>query len=135
MPKPMKAMIEIEEFAFGRVFRALDGMEGVVSITPIGEGPRSQRTGGTNGQKQGGTHSASCLILAALIKTPGITTEQMKPVLEGNGKKASSLASTITTMKKAGEIRANGVGKKAAYRITPVGRKRYDTACQVQAKE
>ena len=32
MPKPMKIMVEVEEFAFGRVFRILDGMEGVVAM-------------------------------------------------------------------------------------------------------
>jgi hypothetical protein len=133
MPKPMKLMIEVEEVAHGRVFRMLDGTPGVVTITPIGDGPRSG--GGSTGQKQGGTQSAACLLLAALIRTPGITVEQMRPVLEGNGKRASTLAGTLASMKKAGEIRASGSGKSATYRITKVGQKRYDTACQIQSKE
>jgi hypothetical protein len=135
MPKPMKMMVEVEEFAHGRIFRLLDGTDGVVSITPIGDGPRSQRPAGGARQKKGGAQSVSCLVLGALIKTPGLTREQLFPVLEGNGKKRTSLPDTLQKLKKAGEIRASGTGKRVNYKITPIGKKRFETACQIQPQE
>lgn len=137
MAKPMKMMIEVEEIAHGRVFRLLDTMEGVVSITPIGDGPKSarQNSGGSKGQKQGGSQSVACLVLGALLQTPGLTREHLFPVLESHGKRRTSLPDTLMKLKKAGEIRASGSGRNVTYKATPAGKKRFETACQIQPPE
>jgi hypothetical protein len=135
MAKPIKVMIEVERIAFGDVFVSLDGMKGVVSITPIGDGPRNARqkaATGTRGQKHGGAQSAPCLVLGALLKSPGLSREQLYPVLEGNGKSRNSLPDTLTKLKKAGEIRASGSGRDVTYKATPAGKKRFQTACEIQ---
>lgn len=125
MPKPIKMMIEIEELAFGRVFRTLDGMPGVVAITPIGDGPKAPK--GPDGKKgKGGT--VYCLVLRALIEADkAINRDSLRDVLKANGKAASSLPDTLTKLKKAKHI----VVKNAMYTITPGGRKHYDTSCPV----
>jgi hypothetical protein len=132
MAKPLKIMIEVEEIMFGKIFRLLDSTSGVVAITPIGDGPKSPST---RGQKKGGTQSVACLVLEALIKTPKLSREQLYPVLEGSGKRRTSLPDTLQKLKQAGEIRASGAGKGVTYRITTVGKKRYDTACAIEGKE
>lgn len=131
MPKPMKLMIEVEEIAHGRVFRMLDGCAGVVSITPIGDGPRSP---GGGGQKKGGTQSAPCLVLAAMIEAGKVQLgrDALAAVMKSGGKNPTTLPGTLAAMKKAGEIRASGSGKGVTYGITAAGRKRYDTACKIE---
>jgi len=133
MVKPIKMLVEVERIAFGDVFVSLDSMEGVVSITPIGDGPRSARsTGSSAGQKKGGAQSAPCLILGSLIKSPGLTREQLKSVIVGNGKSETTLADTLNKLKTAGEIRASGTGKGATFKVTSAGKRRFETACQIQ---
>lgn len=133
MAKPMKLMVEVEEIAHGRIFRLLDGAEGVVSITPIGDGPKSARqNSGTRGQKQGGAQSAPCLVLGALLETPGLGRRALEGVLEANGKKATSLPDTLAKLRKARELASKGAGKNVVYNITAAGKKRYETACKIQ---
>jgi hypothetical protein len=134
----MKMLIEVEEIAYGRVFRTLDGMDGVVSITPIGDGPKSSRqnvAGATAVQKKGGAQSAPCLVLGALMITPGLSRAQLTEVIVSNGKSKNSLPDTIAKLKDAGEIRASGEGRAITYRITAAGKKRWNTACQIQSPE
>jgi hypothetical protein len=137
MVKPIRMMIEVERIAFGDVFVALDAMKGVVTITPIGDGPKGERQNGasTRGQKHGGAHSAPCLVLGALVRTPGLGRVQLREVLTGNGKSANSLPDTLTKLKTAGEIRASGTGKDVTYKVTSAGKKRFETACQIQSPE
>ena len=134
MAKPMKILIEVEEIAHGRVFRILDGMEGVVSIMPVGDGPKSARVeaGATKVQKKGGAQSALCLVLGALIKTPGLSRFQLTEIMTGNGKSKNSLPDTIAKLKEAGEIRASGSGRDVTYKATAAGKKHFDTACRIQ---
>lgn len=131
MPKPIKLMLEVEEMAFGRVFRLLDGTAGVVTITPVGDGPKVKGNSGTK-QKQGGAQSVGCLVLGALLQTPGLGREQLYPVLESNGKARTSLPDTLAKLKKAGQIRASGSGRDVTYKATPAGKKRFETACTIQ---
>ena len=126
MVKPLKMMVEIEEGAFGRVFRSLDGMPGVVSLTPIGDGPRVAK--GKVGKKgKGGT--VYCLVLRALIEADKpVNRDALRDVLAANGKAATSLPDTLTKLKKAKHIAI----KNAMYTITPAGRKHYETSCPIQ---
>jgi hypothetical protein len=134
MAKPMRIMVEVEEIAHGRVFRMLDGTPGVVSITPVGDGPKSSRP--DVAQKKGGAQSVACLILGALVKTPGISRAQLAPVLESAGKKVSSMPDALAKLRKAKHITTRGKGKTVVYSITPAGKKHFDTACEIQpAKE
>lgn len=132
MPKPMRIMVEVEEIAHGRVFRLLDGTPGVIGITPIGDGPKPQNAGSSKGQKKGGAQTAPCLVLGALIESPGANRTQLAAVLELNGKKATSLPDTLQKLRKAKEITSKGKGKDVSYSITPVGRKKFATACAIQ---
>lgn len=135
MVKPMKLMVEVEEIAYGRIFRMLDGSDGVVSILPVGEGPRSQRATGGNVQKKGGAQSAPCIVLGALIAAGRVQLDRaaLRATLKVNGKSETSLPDTLTKLKKAGEIRASGSGRDVVYAITAAGRKRHETACNIQA--
>lgn len=123
--KPLKMMLEIEEGAFGRVFRTLDGMPGVVSMMPIGDGPKNAKAAGKKGK--GGT--VYCLVLKALIEAgKPLNRDALRDVLASNGKAASSLPDTLTKLKKAKHITI----KNAMYSLTPAGRKHYDTSCPVE---
>ena len=125
MPKPIKMMVEIEETAFGRVFRALDGMPGVVSMTPIGDGPKTKGPVGKKGK--GGT--VYCLVLRALIEADKtVNRDVLRNMLSANGKAATSLPDALMKMQKAKHI----TNKKAMYGITPAGRKHYETSCPIQ---
>jgi hypothetical protein len=134
MVKPIKVLLEVERVAFGDVFVLLDGTRGVVSITPMGDGPRGARQNGgaPRGLKHGGAQSAACLILGALIETPGLGRAQLKEVMAANGRSANSLPDTLAKLRNAGEIRSSGKGKDVTYKVTPTGRKRFETACQIQ---
>jgi predicted transcriptional regulator len=131
MPKPMKLLVEIEEIAFGRVFRALDGMNGVVSLTPVGEGVKAA-TGKPTGQKKGGAQSAPCLVLYALKGGVPMSRSTLTAVLVEGGKAATSTADTMKKLMVAKEVTKHGTGKNVTYKITPKGIKRYETACQIQ---
>lgn len=140
MPKPIKVMIEVEETFFGRVFRALDGMEGVATITPIGDGPRSQRQGNggnVSGQKKGGAQSVQCILLKALIRAGEPTLRSdLGDALVAAGKTKSGLATSMKLMLQAKEVTRSGAGKNVKYKVTAKGIKRFETACEIQpAKE
>jgi hypothetical protein len=126
MAKPIKLLVDIEEIAFGRVFRALDGMPGVVSLTPIGDGPRAAK--GAAGKKgKGGT--VYCLVLRTLIDAgKPVNRDTLRNVLASNGKSATSLPDALTKLAKAKHI----TNKNAMYSVTPTGRKHYDTSCPVE---
>lgn len=131
MPKPMKLLVEVEEIAFGRVFRALDGMNGVVSLTPVGEGVKAA-TGKTTGQKKGGAQSSACVVLGELIRSGPLPRSNIVAALRTAGK---SVASTADTMKKlfvAKHVTKRGRGRDVVYTITPAGKKRFETACTIQ---
>src|SRR6266403_2960072 len=87
MPKPMTMTIEVEEMAFGKVFRTLDGMPGVIAIKIAGTGPKKPK--GNSKGNSGGRTSAQ-IVLAELVRQPldkGALTQR----LEEGGKKATSL--------------------------------------------
>lgn len=137
MPKPMKMLIEVEEIAYGRVFRTLDGMDGVVSITPIGEGPKSQQPSRVLG-KRGGAQSSECAVLGALIgsdKGKGSHPRtELAEALVAAGRKPGGVAGVMTALVQKKHARVvSGKGTKGVlYAITPAGIKRYETACSIK---
>lgn len=131
MVKPLTMTISVEETFFGKIYRMLDTMPGVASIAIHSEGVKANGAAKPK-KKQGGTQSAHCLVLGALVKSPGITKAQLVPVLEGNGKKATTLPDTITKLKKAKHIAVKGSGKAATFTITAAGKKHFDTACEIE---
>jgi hypothetical protein len=125
MPKPLKMMLEIEEAAFGRVFRALDGMPGVVAMTPIGDGPKVKGPAGKKGK--GGT--VYCIVLRALIEADkAVNRDVLRDVLKAHGKAATSLPDALTKLQRAKHI----TNKNAMYSVTPAGRKHYETSCPIE---
>lgn len=139
MPKPMRLMVDVEEIAYGRVFRMLDGSDGVVSITPVGEGPRSQRANGGIAvrQKKGGALSVPCVVLKTLIRAgEPMLRFDIGEALVSAGKTKNGLAPTMKDLLEKKEVTRSGAGKKTAYKVTPKGIKRFETACEIQqAKE
>jgi hypothetical protein len=113
----MAMTIEVEEVAFGRVFRTLDGMAGVVAIRIQGSGPKPARK---NGAKSGhGGSTAAQLVLAALAasKAP-LDRAALIPAMEAGGKKAASLPDTIQKLRKQKLITSPKVGE---YKLTKAG--------------
>lgn len=133
MPKPMTMTIEVEEVAFGRVFRTLDAMAGVVAIKLKGEGPKKAKANGSGGagQKHGGAQSVACIVLGALTDKI-LNRQELATTLEANGKKAASLPDTLMKLRKMGEIRSIGEGRDIKYKITTKGVKHFNTACAIQ---
>jgi hypothetical protein len=126
--------IAVEEILFGKLYRTLDAMPGVASITIHSEGvkgngaePKRKK------QKQGGSQSVYCLVLGALASGPA-TRDRLAPVLEEAGKKGSSLPDALTKARKAKHITVKNAGKRdAVYTLTALGKKHYKTACEVEA--
>lgn len=138
MPKPMQLLVDIEEIAFGRVFRMLDTMQGVARLSIVGEGVKkagAPNGGGNTGVRKGGSQTAVCLILGALVNSPGLSRPQLGAILEGNGKKAASLPDALQKLRKAKEITAKGKGASTRYDVTRAGRTHYQTACAIQPPE
>lgn len=132
MPKPMTMTIEVEEIAFGKVFRTLDGMPGVINIRITGSGPKAMAKPngrGTNGQRQGGTKTVPGIVLGELVKGPRGRPD-LAPALERAGKKATSLPDALQKLRKAKAIKTAGKGKGTEYTITPVGMKQYEAALE-----
>jgi hypothetical protein len=77
--KPLTMTISVEETFFGKIYRMLDTMPGVASIAIHSEGVKANGAARPK-KKQGGTQSAHCLVLGALVKSPGITKAQLVPV-------------------------------------------------------
>jgi hypothetical protein len=126
MPKPMQLLVDIEEIAFGRVF-----------LTIVGEGVKRNAAAVAphHTQKRGGTSSVPCLILGALMQSPGLSRPQLEAVLEGNGKKGTSLPDALYKLRAAKEIVSKGKGKGVTYAVTGAGKKHYETACTIQSAE
>jgi hypothetical protein len=59
MPKPISMTIQVEEVAFGKVWRSIDAMPGVISIQLKGDGPKSAAPQSDKGKR--GSIQASVL--------------------------------------------------------------------------
>ena len=133
MPKPMTMIITVEEIAFGKVFRILDTMPGVVSISLTGQGPKmpGKLNGSHKGQKMGGANTVPCLVLGALIEADGksLNRSDLIPAVEAAGKRATSVPDALTKLIKLSCIKR----KEGQITITATGRKHYETACAIQA--
>jgi hypothetical protein len=127
----MQLLVDVEEIAFGHVFRMLDTTKGVARLTIVSD--TVKRPGKTSGQKKGGAQSAACLVLGALNAAKNsMSRPQLVLVLEASGKKGSTLPSTLNELWREKEILRSGDGQNVRYRITMKGRKRFQTACQIQ---
>lgn len=102
MAKPMSMLIEVEEVAFGRVFRTLDGMQGVISINLKGTGPKK---GPCTPKAQGGK-TVNEIILDALTDSP-LPRKTLEGVLARHGKAATSAASALTHLRKTKKVKLN----------------------------
>lgn len=135
MPKPMTMTIEVEEIAFGKIFRTLDGMPGVVNIRIAGSGPKTAAAAksSTAGQKQGGAQTVPCIVLGTLIenKTP-LGRPELFDAVESYGKHGTSLPDALQKLRRAKAIKSTGSGRTVTYKITPVGVKQFETACSIQ---
>lgn len=134
MPKPIKIVVEVEELAFGRVFRTLDNMQGVASITIVSEGgktPGSPKSS-TERQKRGGATTLSCIILSDLMTGSAKDAEWLRQTAVKSGKAASSVPDSLNKLLKAKEIKRMKIEGHVVYAITAKGKARYETACQIQ---
>jgi len=110
----MTMTIEVEEMAFGKVFRTLDGMPGVIAIKIAGTGPKKPK--GNSKGNSGGRTSAQ-IVLAELVRQPldkGALTQR----LEEGGKKATSLPDTLYKLRNQKLITGSAA---KGYKITKAG--------------
>ena len=136
MPKPLKVMLEVEEAYYGKVWRTLDAMPGVVTLMPISEGVK-QPGEKKQRQKKGGTQSVYCLILGALAQpnVQNAARDYLVQVCEEAGKKATSVPDALMKMRKAKHVKSTGKGRDVKFTITAAGRKHFETACQIEGVE
>lgn len=86
MPKPMMMLVAVEEIAFGKVFRTLNTMDGVVGIKINADADAaSQSTKQKRGTQKDGT-SALCIVMRRIAadKNP-VTPRVLGDVLEAAG--------------------------------------------------
>ena len=118
MPKPMMMTIEVEEVAFGKIFRTLDGMNGVVSIHLQGKGPRAKPNGSQAAPKHNG-QTVWRLVMNALLASKGpLSRTELAQVIQAGGKAPTSLPDALLKMRKAKHIALHGKGQ---YKITAAG--------------
>ena len=138
MAKPLMMTIAVEEAFFGKIYRTLDNMPGVATITIHSEGVKGNGaappTGG-RGQKRGGTQSSECVVLGALRKGPQVRSV-LTEALNAAGKKGeASIAVTMRKLHTQKQVTKKGTGKNVTYTITKAGEQRYATACQIEGAE
>lgn len=129
MPKPMTVTIDVEEIAFGRVWRTLDAMPGVVKMHMHGTGPKPEAKVRASSKKGETVH---CVLLRALKANEDAFPSALIPkkVLEDAvikaGKAKGSLHNVIDKAKKLKHLRSPKTG---FYKITPAGVKYIETVC------
>jgi hypothetical protein len=129
MPKPMMLHVAVEEAFYGKIFRALDTMPGVVSLNPVSEAhPQQAKAGKPDSIKNGST--AGCLVLAALIKAKRpMAKAELAEAMTTGGKKAATLPSTLQSLKSKRHV----INAKGAWQITPTGVKFFGEKCGGQS--
>lgn len=129
MAKFLGMFLQVEEVAFGRVFRSLRDMSGVVSIELEGKqkGAAPAAPKRPKGKTSEGTTN-QCIVLFALQKE-NLHRKELEAQLVATGRKASSLNGLLGKMTKAKLIKAHGEG---IYAITASGNKFVNTSCPVQ---
>lgn len=129
--------IAVEEIAFGRVFRVLKNMSGVISLDIDGNAdkaatknperaPRGSAIKGTSGR---------CIVLGLLTQTPGITSLQMGDAMSSAGKSPKTLHSLLHLMAKEKQIKKWAPKKKGGrptFTITATGRGYMAKNCAVE---
>lgn len=120
MPKPMSMTIEVEEMAFGKIFRTLDGMPGVVSINLKGAGPKAATPKGKangDGTANGGKTLNTLLLEAMLASKNVLTAADLASALQAHGKSRNSAQGTLSRLKAHKLVKRSGKG----WKITPAG--------------
>jgi hypothetical protein len=136
MVKPMPMRLQVEEVAFGKVFRMLSGMPGVVSIDIDAESPKRQynkKNGAEQapradrGSKAGG-NSSICLMLAALTKGP-VDRKTLEDAVVAGGKAKATLNNQLWSAKERKLIvkKANGT-----FSMTAKGKTYLAESCEVE---
>lgn len=117
MPKPITMIIDVEEIAFGKVWRALDVMPGVINIHMKGTGPPKLPEQKVATVKKNGKTTKRLVLESLLSKSPK-AREELEAAIVNGGKQKTSLPDTLTKLKKEKSIRPIGKGK---YKITAAG--------------
>lgn len=132
MPKPMKLVVEVEESHFGRVFRTLDNMAGVATLTIVSEGVKGPKPTGNDKRKKGGTATVPCIILGELMRDQVRDRAWLDAAVKSAGRSPTSVPDALAKLRKAKEIKQTGPGAEGVFSITAKGKKRYETACAIQ---
>ena len=147
MPKPIMMMLEIEEIAFGAVWRKVKNMEGVARIhldAEPDEKPNGIKPGGVpryrggggiakNGKgSDAGGDSAKCIVLAALDEAElPVASSYLTDLLEAKGKSRKTFANVSHVMRR--DKLARKI--KKGWVLTPAGRKYLQTECRIATDE
>lgn len=138
MAKPLIMTINVEEIAFGRVFRALDAMPGVVSIDIQAESKRGAAAPAPAGRVGGkgtrtGAATIECIILGALGDgSEARTRDELRTAITRAGKAATSMPDALRKLKEKRHVKVAAGGK---YAITVAGKERFVEACAISNGE
>jgi len=119
MPKPMTIEISVEEIAFGKVFRTLDEMPGVVSIKIKGSGPNASapESARKHGKASEGT-TGKCVVFNFLLgKKKAVAPGVLADAIVAAGKSKNSIGNILYEAVKLKEL----AHSKDGYKLTPVG--------------
>jgi len=132
MPKPMTMTIEVEEIAFGRVWRTLDQMQGVITLKMHGTGPKPNKGSpvARASSKKGDT--VTCVVLKALAHGKPENKAALIDAVVAAGKAATSFPDSISKLKKAKHITNPSSG---VFKITVAGAKYLSTVCNGAPKQ
>lgn len=117
MPKPIRAIVEIEESSLGRVMRQCNVMAGVVSFNlDLDEDTKKKRPGV---RKHGGPSNKVLGVKVLLAAKSALSSADLKKkVIAAGG--SDTISSVLTEMKKAGYITQP---KEFHWQMTAKGRK------------
>jgi len=111
MPKLFPIHIEVEEMYVGRVYRMLDGMDGVAKIALTGLSAKTKPNGADHPtvRKPRGPYKKFDVggderIAQALFKNSPMTASQLAEMFTEEGRSPKSVNSCVHTMKKRGDV-------------------------------
>lgn len=109
MPKPIRLIVEVEEYYVGSVTRQLHNMKGVASFNFDLGTPRHQLNGGGNPATKF-DKKADDFVAELLMKSP-MTTKVLGQHFVDVGRRPGSTGSALNLMKTAGDIKKLDDGK------------------------
>jgi hypothetical protein len=135
MPKPMMIMIMVEELAFGSVYRKIDAMPGVISLSLNAnngdKAPAAPAKTRAKGKTADGS-TALCIVLNALHMAHGsaIPRSELRDLIVTQGKAPKSLANVIFTGRRKKLMKTT----KDGLVILPAGDKYLKTECAISGR-